>query len=282
MDELILAEGIEPYYHDRDAGIVLYCGDCREILPRLAAASVDLIFTSPPYNLGTSPGGCGSGFYTPSRGGRSATKWSNFNGYDIHDDAMPMEEYITWQRETLAQLWTVAGETGAIFYNHKPRLVFGQMWSPLDLNPGLPLRQIITWDRGGGIALGDGHYCPGYEWILLFAKPYFRLMNRAASAIGDVWRIRFETERNGHPAPFPVELPLTAIETVQCQTVLDPFCGVGSTLVAAKQAGKSAIGIELNPDYCAMAVQRLERSQYRMLPLHQPAPVAEQLALEER
>ncbi len=103
---------MKPYY-EQD-GITLYCGDNRDVLPALDI-EVDLVFTSPPYNLGASPGGCGSGFYTPSRGGRSASKWSGFNGYGTHDDAMSLEEYESWQRDVLRWSWQLCSRRGPFF-----------------------------------------------------------------------------------------------------------------------------------------------------------------------
>jgi DNA modification methylase len=262
-----------PYY--AADGIALYCADSRDALKEIERGSVDLIFTSPPYNLGVSPGGCGKGFYTPSRGGRNVTKWKDFDGYGVHDDAMPMAEYVAWQQETLAALWGLLADDGAIYYNHKPRIVFKRLWTPLELNPGLPLRQIITWDGGPTIAMGDGHYCPAYEWILVFARDGFRLRSRADSAVGDLWRIPRETDKRGHPCPFPIGLPWRAIETTGARSILDPFAGIGTTLAAAKLLGRRAVGIEVNEEYCRTAVAWLEG----LLPLS-AAPMPAQLALE--
>ena len=275
MSRLTLPEGIEPYYHDEEAGIVLYCADNRDVLARMQPGSVDVVITSPPYNVGVSPGGNGGGFYPHSRGGRSSAKWAKFHGYGDFDDALPMDEYRDWQRATLESLWALLADDGAIFYNHKPRIVFKQLWTPLELNPGLPLRQIITWSDGAGFALGDGHYCPSYEWLMLFTKPSFRLVDRGASAIGDLWQIAGETNKYGHPCPYPVELPSRVIRTVRPRSVLVPYAGVGASLVAAKILGCPAIGIELSERWCAVTVERLRQA---VLPLVVDEPV--QLGLE--
>jgi DNA modification methylase len=71
-----------------------------------------------------------------------------------------------------------------------------------------------------------------------------------------VWRFNIDAG-SLHPAPFPVRLPAKAIETVAPHTVLDPFAGSGTTLVAAKQAGVMAIGIEKSEQYCEIAARRL-------------------------
>ena len=243
----------EPYYQD-DA-VTLYLGDCREIMPTLEL--VDLIFTSPPYNLGVSTGG-GFGHGTNWRGkwAKAATGDGIGSGYADHHDAMDPAEYAEWQRDVLRACWAQLTERGAIFYNHKPRVQAGTLWLPLELNPDLPVRQIIVWARAGGINFAPTHYCPTHEWIVVFAKPDWRLKNKGASGIGDVWYVPQDGD-NKHPAPFPLGLPGRAIESVGPASVLDPFAGSGTTLRAAKDAGVRAIGIELSERYCEMAVERL-------------------------
>ena len=246
----------EPYYQDEL--VTLYCGDCLAVLPELGR--FDLIFTSPPYNLGTTTGG-GFGHYTDDAGMRQrggGGKWTGgalANGYDGHDDAMPQPEYETWQRQALAEMWGHLEDAGAIFYVHKPRPQ-RELWLPLACNPGLPLRQVVIWDRGSGVNFAPTHFVPNCEWVLIFARPSWRLKSRGASGVGDVWRVPPERD-NAHPAPFPVELPARAIEAAGPAYVLDPFAGSGTTLVAAKRAGVRAVGIEKSERYCQLAVPRL-------------------------
>jgi DNA modification methylase len=250
---------VKPYYER--GGITLYCADNRDVLPELDAGSIDLVFTSPPYNLGvTSGGGFPSGLKrdnTRHAGG----KWANAAlalGYGAHDDAMPYPEYVAWQKETLTACWRLLTERGAIFYNHKPRVQDGLLQTPLDLNPGLPVRQIVIWQRAGGMNFSPTFYCPTHEWIVILAKPAFGLKSRGASGVGDVWTVPQEGG-TPHPAPFPVALPLRALETTSTRVALDPFAGSGTTLVAAKMAGIPAIGIELEERYCEIAARRLQQ-----------------------
>jgi site-specific DNA-methyltransferase (adenine-specific) len=248
---------MNPYYQDES--VTLYHADNREVLPGLAGGGFDLVFTSPPYNVGASPGGNGRGLYPPSRGGRSATKWKGFSGYGTHTDDLSMEEYAAWQTAVLGWCWAALAERGAIFYNHKPRIIFGRLWMPTVLGEALPLRQIITWDGSRGFGLGDRHFCPAAEWILLYAREAFALRDRKASALTDIWRIPSEKQKLGHPAPFPVALPATAIEATAATRVLDPHAGVGSTLVAAKRAGAKAVGIKIEERFCEIAARRLSQ-----------------------
>lgn len=254
---------IAAYYQDEL--VTLYHGDCRKILPYIGDGEVRLVVTSPPYNLGvTTGGGFPTGHYAAGapmskRGGQG--KWPGAAlaaGYENHDDAMPPGMYEAWQRETLRQLWRVIDDAGAIYYNHKPRVQGGELWTPLALNPGLPVRQIVIWQRAGGINFSPTFYVPTHEWIVMFAKPEFRLRSKGASGVGDVWTIPQEANPD-HPAPFPEALPLMALETTGATSVLDPFAGSGTTLVAAKRLGRKAIGIELSERYCEIASRRLSQ-----------------------
>jgi len=226
-----------PYYAD-DA-VTIYHGDCRDVLPTLD--SIDYVFTSPPYNRGDMSGGLAN----------------LAGGYGEYEDQMPLDEYEEWQRETLTTLWALLTDTGAIFYNHKPRIQNGEAWLPLVLNPGLPLRQIIVWDKVIGANWSPSHFMPLHEWVMVFAKPAFALSDRSASHAGDVWHITVESsDRPDHPAPFPLRLPRTALAALNPGVVLDPFMGSGTTLRAAKDTGHTAIGIDTSERYCEMAAKR--------------------------
>lgn len=244
-----------PYYDD--GMVTLYHAACEDVLPLLR--DVDMVFTSPPYNLGVTTGG-GFGHYRhgQKRGGQGKWGGSTPDGivYDDHDDAMDYRTYEAWQRAVLTACWNALSERGAIFYNHKPRVQAAELWTPLALNPGLPVRQIIIWARAGGVNFAPTHYVPTHEWIIVLAKPDFRLRDRAASGVGDVWTVA-QDGNNPHPAPFPIGLPARAIETVCPRLVVDPFAGSGTTLRAAKDAGVRAVGIEKSERYCELAASRL-------------------------
>ena len=253
---------MKPYYEH--AGITIYHGDCREILPGLP--KVDAVITSPPYNLGGSPWPH-LGHWKPgdSPGGKS--KWRNGSDgsggvtYASHADDMPHAEYVDWQRQVLTLCWDRLTDNGVIFYNHKPRVIGGKLWLPLELNPALPLRQIVIWQRAGGINFNRTAYVPTHEWIMILAREPFRLRSKGASGVGDVWYAPQESGTE-HPAPFPVEIPQRAIETIGAETVLDPFMGSGTTLVAAKNLGRKAIGIEIEEKYCEIAAKRLAQEVF--------------------
>lgn len=227
-----------PYYQD-DA-VTLYHGDCRDVLRGLS--QVGLVLTSPPYNLRNEQVGGGHHFFHALDG-----------GYEDHPDDMPHHEYVAWQRDILRRCWDALADDGAIFYNHKPIVRGNEVRLPFDLNPGLPLRQIVTWDRGSGFCRNLTHFVPTYEWLMVFAKERFRLTTRN---VDDVWRIPFESGSE-HPAPFPLRLATQAVAATQAALVVDPFAGSGTTLRAAKDCGRRAVGIELSERYCEIAATRL-------------------------
>lgn len=230
-----------PYYEDDSC--VIYHGDCRDVLPTMS--DLGGVVTSPPYNQGDMSGG-----------------YANLSGgYASYTDEMAPEDYAAWQRSILTECWRAIREDGAIFYNHKPRIRDGIVWLPTALNPGLPLRQIITWTRPSGCNWSETHLMPLYEWVMLFAKPAFRF-SKATSTVGDVWRVHHQGNGrpDGHPAPFPLALASRAVSILAESTggtILDPFMGSGTTLRAAKDLGRKAIGIEIEERYCEIAARRL-------------------------
>lgn len=230
----------------------IICGDAVETMKQIPDSSVDLVITSPPYNLKNSTGnGMKDG-----RGG----KWAHAalqNGYSHHNDCMPHDEYVKWQRECLTQMMRVIREDGAIFYNHKWRVQDGLLQDRQDIVSGFPVRQIIIWRRKGGLNFNSGYFLPTYEVIYLIAKPKFKLAPKA-NALGDVWEITQEMN-NEHPAAFPIKLIDRMVSSTNAKIILDPFMGSGTTAISAINFDRNYIGIEISPDYCKMAETRIKR-----------------------
>ncbi len=225
-------------------------GNCIDVLKIIPDESINLIVTSPPYNLKNSSGnGMKDG-----RGG----KWSNaalLDGYSHHNDCMPHEEYVKWQRSCLQEMLRILPEDGAIFYNHKWRVQSGLLQDRADIVSGFPVRQIIIWRRSGGINFNPGYFLPTFEVIYLIAKPKFKLA-KGANSHGDIWDFSQEFN-NPHPAPFPAPLIERIISSTNANTVLDPFMGSGTTAVVARELGRDFVGIEISEEYCELANKRL-------------------------
>jgi len=237
----------------------IHQGDCIETMNQMPEKSVDLIVTSPPYNLRNSTGG---GMRNGSGG-----LWENaalLNGYagDYTDD-MPYPKYVAWQRACLAAMMRLLKDDGAIFYNHKWRVQNGLLQDRHEIIEGFPVRQIIIWQRAGGINFNLSYFLPTYEVIYLICNKKFRLAKskdpkhpKATCGIGDIWRMNQDTD-NKHPAPFPVELPKRCIESTDARVILDPFIGSGTTAIAAEMLGRNWIGIEISKHYCESANKRI-------------------------
>lgn len=232
------------------------CGSAVEIMKLMPDASVDIVVTSPPYNLKNSTGnGMKDG-----RGG----KWANAalqKGYSHHNDCMPHDEYVKWQRDCLTEMMRLIPENGAIFYNHKWRVQGGLLQNREDIVSGFPVRQIIIWRRKGGFNFNAGYFLPTYEVIYLIAKPKFILAPKA-NGYGDVWEFTQEMN-NKHPAAFPVDLIDRIIRSTQAKTVLDPFMGSGTTAISALNLQRNYIGIDISPEYCAMAEERIKQHKLK-------------------
>jgi modification methylase len=233
-------------------------GDCIQVMNLMPEKSIDLVVTSPPYNLRNSTGG---GMRNGSGG-----LWENaalLNGYaDGNTDDMPYADYVKWQRSCLTAMMRLLKDDGAIFYNHKWRVQDGLLQDRHEIIEGFPVRQIIIWQRSGGVNFNIKYFLPTYEVIYLICKPNFKLVSKdperpkAACGIGDIWKVS-QDFNNAHPAPFPIEIPKRCIESTNTKTVLDPFIGSGTTAIAAKMLGVDWIGIEVSKEYCKMAEDRI-------------------------
>jgi modification methylase len=232
----------------------IICGDAVQVMKEMPDKFIDLVVTSPPYNLKNSTGnGMKDG-----RGG----KWKNaalVNGYANYDDNMPHDEYVKWQRACLTEMFRLIKEDGAIFYNHKWRVQGGLLQDRADIVSGFPVRQIIIWKRKGGINFNHGYFLPTYEVIYLIAKPKFKLAPKANS-YGDVWEFKQEM-KNGHPAPFPVALIDRIITSTTAKVILDPFMGSGTTAITAMGNDRNFIGIDISQEYCEIAEKRIEKNK---------------------
>ena len=239
----------EPYYSDES--VTIYHGDCREVMADLADDLVDITITSPPYNMGLSPGGNGRGLY-----GHTTSKGKRFSqdGYDGETDALPPEEYDEFLRTTLLDMWRLSRL--AVWWNHRPRIEHGLLKDPLGGVFPLPVGQRIILARPTGIDVSLRRFVTRQEHLYLFAKDGFRLTDHATSGMGDVWPMPIPP-KGEHPAPFDLSVPARCIAaTADVELILDPFCGSGTTLRAAKDAGLRATGIERSERFCEMAAER--------------------------
>jgi DNA modification methylase len=226
---------IHPYYER--AGVTLYRADCLEFLPKLKRGDADLLLTDPPY---------GADWYS----GRRTVEFGRIAG----------------DKNQVAALAGVA-EACKVLRRFSHVYLFGQY----DLS-NLPLSEPVEliWDKEI-ISLGNLETPWGkqHEYIQFAVyEPSKANRDKGAGRLaarvrkGSVLRCqRMQSGQNkNHPTEKPVEILREMIESSSCigQTVLDPFAGSGSTLVAAYLEGRNAIGIELEERYCEVAANRLD------------------------
>ncbi len=242
--------------------------------------SVQLIVTSPPYNVG--------------------------KDYAQHQDTMELREYLAFLNTVWKECVRVLCKGGRLAVNvantwRKPYLPLNAYIARQLIDLGLLMRGEIIWDKAAsaGISTAWGSFARAsnptlrdvHEYILVFCKDAWKLEETHGKESGienlefvewtkSVWRTpqeeiadsqksvwQFDTHsrrKNGmhspaHPAPFPLDLPLRLIllYTNIGDIVLDPFMGSGTTALAAKMTQRRYVGYEISDEYCAMANARI-------------------------
>lgn len=216
-----------------------------ENCPEIPSSSVDIIITSPPYNLGKQ---------SWPMGGKGRKRWEDGIGYDSLSDEMSPAQYVEWQMDVFNEMWRVAKDGASFFYNHKTRNQNGELIHPMDwirheYNPWT-LRQEIVWDRTSTHNHSAVLFWPEDERIYWMTKGKPTLPNRPIG-MSTVWRFHGPTPNTWHPAPFNRELPARCLDAVGIDgaNVLDPFCGSGTTLDEAVKRGYNATGIDISETY---------------------------------
>jgi site-specific DNA-methyltransferase (adenine-specific) len=253
--------------------LLLKCQDAIAGMAALPDECVDVVVTSPPYNIGTN--------------------------YGVHDDNMPLREYLEWTRNWLLQVKRILKPSGSFFLN-----VHGKPTDPLmadrvanEAYDHFDLQNRIAWVKSITID-GDtrGHVKPlnsprflndAWETIYHFTADAHRPIDRLAVGVpykdksnltrgkrgkhgdlrcgGNVWFLPYCTKQAKlpHPAPFPVELPLRCIqlagvpEDPATMYVVDPFVGIGATGVACAQLGVNFLGFDVDREYLNVALTRM-------------------------
>ena len=224
---------IEPYYDD-GKGIVIYHGDCREIMPQLP--KVDLVLTDPPYGVEYSGGHFHSGDVTIKRE-REALRNDDV---DVYSWAIPM-------------LFDICQGPCYVFFAATRGL---SIYKAVHEAKGKIHALIIWHKRNAKYAAMNAQYKQRHESLLYCKGPNAKTNWIGPSNECTVWEMD-RAEHNIHPTQKPAEVCIRAINNHNADTILDPFMGSGTTLRAAKDLGRHAIGIELEEKYCEIAAKRL-------------------------
>jgi DNA modification methylase len=238
--------------------------------------SVDLMVTSPPYNIDIS--------YGNTWKNRKITKSKGHK----YKDAMPENEYKDLLKTVFDETKRVLKKNGSIYLNMKSRLIKNQLVPPfwvLDYFSDMYLKNIIIWNFDWGGAT-DKRFSSRYEFIFFFTKNpsewIFNLDDIKIPSVNfrpdryktqlknpsDVWKIPLVSgnnpERTEHPAQYPEKLIERIIKVASNpgSVVLDPFIGSGTTAVVAKKLGRRYIGYDISQEYIKIANNRLTKVNF--------------------
>lgn len=221
---------MKPYYDDGTCTI--YHGDCREVLPLLRSSSVELVLTDPPFSIPVK--------YQDSEG-EYPRSWG---------DLAVMEPFFV---EVFRQIQRVCRDRAQVYV-----CCDGQSY-PIFFKAGLslwPQSHLLVWYKPTG-RCGRG-WQHAHELVLHLRSPETEYTESFRQDVVGIMPVR--TLNREHPAEKPGDLWSFLLEGVPKQgysTVLDPFMGSGTTLRAAKELGRKAIGIEIEERYCEVAAKRL-------------------------
>jgi site-specific DNA-methyltransferase (adenine-specific) len=262
---------------------IIHRMDCLQGFKRIDPETIDVIVTSPPYNIGKQ--------------------------YHTYDDARPRDDYLDWMETVAKASKRILKDSGSFFLNvgGKP----SDLWIAFDIAQRFRkyyvLQNTIHWVKSIAIPKKDvgkyktitddiavGHYQPVnstrylsncHEYIFHFTKTGDVAIDQLAIGVkyqdktnigrwksavkdlrgrGNTWFIPYETIQNAraHPTVFPVKLPEMCIQLhgiKENMLVLDPFMGIGSTALACQRIGVDFIGFEIDKTYIAMANKELSK-----------------------
>jgi site-specific DNA-methyltransferase (adenine-specific) len=234
----------------------VYNESCLDTLQRIPDDFIDLVVTSPPYNMNLR---IRNGKYCSRQIVKEfSTKYSNF------DDNLPIEEYYSFHSKVISELLRTSK---IVFYNIQivtgsKRAIFKIIGEYSDY-----LKDIVIWDKGyAQPAMASNVLNRQSELILIFEKSnaisrQFSKCNFKRGTLGDVWNIsRGKKIDKNHSAVFPEKLVETILTnfTDENDIIYDPFMGTGTTALVSKVLNRRWIGSEINEDYCQTITQRIK------------------------
>jgi DNA modification methylase len=223
----------KPYY--QDDLVTLYHGDSLEVLPGLGSGSAHHVVTDPPYIL---------------QAGSSGKVGSKTGGWA---DMMNASYWFTaWYKECAR----ILRGTGSLWSFGNWRTLPAMQRAAIDAD--LPATSLLVWDKASIGPAGPQALRSQHEICMVMAKEAFKLPDRSQ---GDVLRVQgFQNKSTGHPAEKPIALLRRVTELTGAgpgDVILDPFTGSGTGLVAARELGMRAVGIEAEERWCEVAAERL-------------------------
>jgi site-specific DNA-methyltransferase (adenine-specific) len=259
-----VGDEVTPYYDE--GGITIYHGDCREIVPHVGP--VEMVFTDPPYGHNNNNDGDLIRNRERALGRVRRESEPGPAARPIANDGPEADDLVRWMFAATRKVLTGGGCCCCCGGGGGPDPQFAR-WS-LWMDEVYDFKQMVVWDKG---PMGMGwHYRRSYETILVGQVPgaacrWYDETHRIENIIRHIPKII--PAASDHPTQKPPSLAghFIQLHSRPGDIVLDPFMGSGTTLVAAKNLGRCAIGIEIEEQYCAMAVKLLAQTMPR-LPLN--------------
>ena len=235
----------------------IYHGDCIEGLKSMSDATVDLVVTSPPYNLNID--------------------------YAHHKDDMKLEAYYNWCKEWISECYRVLKPGGRFCLqigcfqsqlNEPSYATFTNIFQ----EAGFTFREFIIWNKnqipkrtawGSWKSPSNPRILPPFEMIINFHKESPKILEKGETDLtkeefvqwtNGLWVIAPESaKKRNHPAPFPEEIAIRCIKmhSYKEAVVLDPFNGAGTTCKVANDLGRNWIGFDITQEYCDIALNRI-------------------------
>jgi site-specific DNA-methyltransferase (adenine-specific)/modification methylase len=233
--------------------------NCLETLKRFEDNCIDIVVTSPPYNMNLR---IRNGSYCSRQIVKEfSTKYEGF------DDNLPIDEFYELHSQIIRELLRVSG---IIFYNIQIVTGSKRAFFKIIGEFSEQLKDIVIWDKGvGQPAMSPGVLNRQSELILIFEKENaisrkFTKSNFQRGTLGDIWNIsRGKKVDKSHGAVFPEKLVSTILENFSNEgdIVYDPFMGSGTTAVVSQKLNRKWLGSELSPNYCELIQKRIDEVQ---------------------
>ena len=233
----------------------IYNEDCLITMAKMPDKFIDLVVTSPPYNMRTR---IRNGQYTTREKSEHFSK-----KYKHFDDALPINDFYEFHSKVLKELLRVSK---IVCYNFQIVTGSKEAFFKIIGDFNKDIKDIIVWDKGGGQpAMHSQVLNSCYEMILVLEddKKCGRVIQNAKFKRGEmnnVLRIgRGKKVSDIHSAIFPEQLPFELINAFSEKGLLvyDPFMGSGTTAIVASKLDRSYIGSEISTEYCSIAEERI-------------------------